>query len=139
MNSDSSGVKIEAARFTDLEISAVEEVSKNALLGNMDFPGAVYQSVGCPQHQLSAAQLSAVVLQDDMCQVGVSFTENRYAVVSGVVKVPWGLLKRRQPSDGSQSVLAPTTGTLGVVPVPWARLHGLRPKLKAHPELVYSA
>ena len=46
---------------------------------------------------------------------------------------------RRQPSDGGHPVLTPTTGTLGVVPVPWARLHSLGPKLKAHPEQVYSA
>ena len=52
--------------------------------------------------------------------------------------MPWGLLKRRQPSEGGQPVRVPTTGTLGVVPVPWASLQGRRPKLVVHPELVYA-
>ena len=78
------------------------------------------------------------MVRDDVRQAGVSFTENRDAVVSGVVQVPWGLLKRRQPPERGQPGRVPLEGTLGVVPVPWARLQGTRPKLVVDSELVYT-
>ena len=78
------------------------------------------------------------MVRDAVRQVGVSFTENRDPVISGVVKAPWGLLKRRQPSEGGQPGRVPLTGALGVVPVPWASLQGLRPKLVIDPGLVYT-
>ena len=92
----------------------------------------------CHSHRLSDAQLSAGVVRDDVRQVGVSFTENRDAVVSGVVKVPWGVLKRRQPSERRQPGQGGPLGTVGVVPVPWARLQGTRPELTVDSELVYT-